>query len=82
MSIQEIELKPDIYEDEVSSGEELEEEEDYNLTEIEAIEEVRDELSTIAELLEEMIGINQERLEQEKIFQSSLLAVLEKLAAK
>jgi hypothetical protein len=60
--------------DELSEG--------YELEVAEAIQELKDELSIQSELLEQLVQVNQERLEQDKAFQDKLIIILDKLANK
>lgn len=59
-----------------------EESDDYEVSVEEAIQEVRDELTTHSELLEQLLSIYNEKLEQDKIFQNRLIETLEKLVNK
>jgi NAD(P)H-flavin reductase len=70
-------------EDNLIFEEDLEElSEDYELEVAEAVQELKDELSIQSELLEQLVQVNQERLEQDKAFQDKLIIILDKLANK
>lgn len=62
--------------------EEYDEEEYEDLDTSEAIQDLKDEMSVQSELIEQLVELQQEKLEQDKNFQDRLIAVLEKLASK
>jgi hypothetical protein len=66
----------------LEEGEDYEDGEYEDLDASQAIQDLKDEISIQSELLEQLVDLQQEKLEQDKNFQDRLIAVLEKLANK